>query len=77
LAGAAGDPETADRGTRAHRAKRQLRDELQGISDQWLARKNTREKSFSLGSPGGLATPFALGHVAALVNGGLSGVVTK
>ena len=30
-----------------------------------------------LASPGGLATPFALGHVAALVSGGVSGVVTK
>ena len=30
-----------------------------------------------LASPGGLATPFAVGHVAALVNGGVSGVVTK
>lgn len=30
-----------------------------------------------LASPGGLATPIALGHVAALVNGGVSGVVTK
>ena len=30
-----------------------------------------------LASPGGLATPFALGHVAALVNDGVSSVVTK
>ncbi len=30
-----------------------------------------------LASPGGLATPIALGHVAALVSGGVSGVVTK
>jgi phosphatidylglycerol lysyltransferase len=28
-------------------------------------------------SPGGLATPFVLGHVAALVSGGLSGVVAR
>ncbi|MGH8638736.1 MAG: phosphatidylglycerol lysyltransferase domain-containing protein, partial [Burkholderiales bacterium] len=30
-----------------------------------------------LASPGGLATPIALGHVAALVSGGVSGLVTK
>jgi phosphatidylglycerol lysyltransferase len=30
-----------------------------------------------LASPGGLAIPFALGHVAALVNAGVSGLVTK
>jgi phosphatidylglycerol lysyltransferase len=30
-----------------------------------------------LASPGGLATPFVLGHVAALVSGGLKGVVAR
>jgi phosphatidylglycerol lysyltransferase len=30
-----------------------------------------------LASPGGLAIPFALGHVAALVNAGVSGLVTR
>jgi phosphatidylglycerol lysyltransferase len=30
-----------------------------------------------LASPGGLTTPFVLGHVAALVSGGVTGVVVK